>query len=171
MGFGKDGQGQIIYDSVSTDMTNLATLTAFVIGGRYDATLVEDFRLLRVDYYIGIQPAQAVTLLNGPILVGLAAGNLTATGIGQAIEAAPLDAVSIDLELSNRAVWPLEVMMINDADLGDISGLTVKGTFNPRWTFQNPHGWQWFVYNMGTGALATGSVINITAKCFGMWVA
>ena len=69
-----------------------------------------------------------------------------------------------------RAVWPLEIFNMFDVDSGPNTGLTAKGSKNLRWTFQNPDGWRYWVYNMSTGALATGSKISIITKNFGLWV-
>ncbi len=170
MGFGKDGLGQIIYDSVRADMGGLAGLDAVVLGGKYLDALVEDFRIMKMDYWMGLLPAQAVVLINGPILIGIANGKLTAAQIEEALEAVPVNSNDPALEESNRAVWPLETFMIPDADAADNATIWRKGTFNPRWTFNNPDGWQWFAYNYTSSAIVTGSIINIQAKCFGMWV-
>ncbi len=170
-GFGKDGKGQILYDTSlsSVDLTAITTRDVVELGGAYHEALEEDFRMLRCDYWIGINPAQAIVILDGPLMVGLAAANLTAAQIEEAIEAIPVNRGDTALEASMRPVWPLEVFNLWDVDSGPID-TTRKGTFNPKWTFQNPDGWTWWTYNMSDATMVTGSDISIFAKYFGVWV-
>ncbi len=173
MGFGKDGRGQILYDNIATvNLSGLAGQDVVELGSLYNDTLVEDFRIMKCDYWMGILPAQAVVLLNGPILIGLAAGFLSAAAIEEALESLPLSADTTAIEDANRPVWPLEVFMIPDVDEADNATLWRKGTFNPRWTFGNgsPGGWTWWAYNFSNAAIVTGTNISIFAKMFGMWV-
>ncbi len=170
MGFGKDGQGQIIYDQTRGGLGALAALDAVEIGGSYNDALVEDFRIMKMDYWMAILPATAITILDGPIIIGLAAGQITAAQVEQALEAVPLNSDATALEESNRPVWPLEIFLIPDADLADNATLVRKGSINLRWTFNNPSGWVWWAYNVSSGALTTGSIAVILAKMFGMWV-
>ncbi len=170
MGFGKDGMGQILYDQIRGGLGALATLDVALLGGSYDAALVEDFRIFKMDYWMNISPNQATVILDGPVIIGIAAGNLTAAEIEQSLEAIPLNADATALEESNRPVWPLETFLIPDADNADNSDLTRKGSINLRWTFQNPSGWVWWAYNLSSFNLITGSTVVTLAKMFGMWV-
>ncbi len=173
MGFGKDGKGAILYDSVNNiDIGALAGNDAILVANRYDSgVMLEDFRIIKVDYWIGIRPSQTTTLYGGPIIVGLAHGDLTAAEIEEVLESTVLsagDIVASDVAL--RPVWPLEMILMPDADLGNSSDLVRKDSVNIRWTFNDPEGWVWFVYNAGTVALVAGNGITILAKIFGMWV-
>ncbi len=112
--------------------------------------------------------------LEGPILVGMAPGGMTAAEIEQAIETTVDDSNDIpDVEFANRMIWPLEALVVqsdttNGASAGSVT--TVRGEFNPRWTMPNPDGWTWWAYNFGTANLTTGGTVSITAKYFGVWV-
>jgi len=171
MGFGKDGQGQILYDSVHVTLGAVTTKDVVTMTSPYATNTIEDFRMLRMDYWMGILPHPDILVLTGPVVIGVAAGNLTAAEIEEALEAVPLDQSSTLLEHSNRAVWPLEVFMLADTDAPANTQMTVaKGTFNPRWTFANPHAWKWWIYNSGIVTLVAGINVDIVAKCFGMWV-
>ncbi len=170
MGFGKDGRGAIVPDQIDTGFGALAANDAVLLGGNYDGTIIEDFRMIKLEYWMGVRPAQAVVIEDGPVLVGLAAGNLTAANIEESLETIPLDGASINNELAMRAVWPLEVFTLPDADSGDNATLWRKGEKVIRWTFHNPHGWTWWVYNMSGVVLITGSSVQIQAKIFGVWV-
>ncbi len=134
MGFGKDGKGQILYDSFNLAPGALASKDLAAAAGRYGA-LVEDFRIIKMDYYIAFVPQGA----GDHLLFGIANGELTAAQIEECLESAPLnynDAVG--MEQAMRQVWPIVA-------LGDASGATgvtvVTGSVNLRWTFANPDGW------------------------------
>ncbi len=172
MGFGKDGKGQILYESNINvgNMGALASKDLIEFGGSYHDAILEDFRILKCEYYMGLSPAQAIVIQNGPIIVGLASGQLTAAQMEEALEAVPINRGDSALEETMRPVWPLEIFVFHDPDQGPQSDLTRKGEFSPRWTFQNPTGWSWFIFNVGNAALVTGSGLTIVAKFFGVWV-
>ncbi len=173
MGFGKDGRGNILYESAINEASIGAIVSRDVIEltGSFHEALEEDFRMLKCDYWIAISPAQAIVVEDGPILVGLAAGNLAAGDIEGAIESIPLNQNHLSLENTNRPVWPLEMFQMTDPDAGSQSESVRKGSFNPKWTFNNPDGWTWWVYNVGAQTLTTGSAVTIFAKMYGMWLA
>ena len=81
----RDGKGQIIWDRVaSADMGALAANDLVSISGAVFDAMVEDFRIIKMDYWIGLTPAQAIVILDGPILVGVAAGQLDAAEVEEA---------------------------------------------------------------------------------------
>ncbi len=170
MGFGKDGQGQILYDSYAEGLGAIPTKDAIIFTNDYDGVLVEDFRIIKVDYWLSIGQSTPTVTSEGPVLIGIASGDLSAAKIEEALEAVPLNRNSTALELSMRPVWPLEVFQLTDLDLGVQSDQTRKGSINLRWTFENPSGWTWFAYNFGGGAITTGLNAAMFAKIFGMWV-
>ncbi len=164
MGFGKDGKGQIIYDQVTISLGTLAAKD--VIAGAIHTSLENAFRILKTEYFItwdGVTVADA----DGPILVGMSAGGLSAAEIEEAIEADPTGSFDRPaIEESNRPVWP--VALLNQALEGGM--LQAKGSFNPRWTMPETIGWSWWVYNLENAALTTGSAVIVFAKNFGVWV-
>ncbi len=171
MGFGKDKAGVIIYDAVEVDIGALNAQDASNLASRNGGNMVEDFRMLRMDYWMAIKPAQAVVVLDGPIIVGVSHGDLTGAEVEEALESIVLGNDNIVAnEQAMRPVWPLEVFIIPDADSADNATLVRKGTFKPRWTFPNPAGWRWWVYNNSDAQLVTGTNLNILAKCFGVWL-
>ncbi len=172
MGFGKDGKGQILYESAinTGSIGALASKDVVEFGGSYHEVLEEDFRMLKCEYKLGLEPTPNITISEGPILVGLAAGNLQAADIEEALEAVPINRGDILLERTMRPVWPLEIFALADPDIGNAGDLTRKGEFSPRWTFQNPDGWTWWIYNLASSALTTGNGLSIFAKFFGVWV-
>ncbi len=172
MGFGKDGKGQILYESAinSGALGALASKDVIEFGGSYHEVLEEDFRILKCEYWMGTASAQAIVVADGPIIVGLSAANLQAADIEATFEAVPINRGDILLERTMRPVWPLEMFELFDPDIGVGYNQVVKGSFNPRWTFQNPDGWTWWIYNVSASALVSGSGLTIFAKFFGVWV-
>ncbi len=172
MGFGKDGKGTIIWDRLSSAALGaLAPVDVVGLSGSVFNAMVEDFRILKMDYFVGLQPAQAIVVQDGPLLFGVASGHLLAAEIEEAIESILLNRGGVpEGEQAMRPVWPLEVFVMHDPDQGPQSDLTRKGSFNPKWTFTNPDGWRYWVYNMTGGAIITGSTISLITKSFGVWV-
>ncbi len=171
MGFGKDGKGAILYDRVADGAVGaLAARDVVLLNGSYSSALLEDFRIIKMDYWLSVTPSQAVTLINGPMLIGLADSRYSAAEIEECIESTVLNRGNTDEELAMRAVWPLEMINVPDADAGDISDLVRKGSVNIRWTFTNPNGWKWWVYNASAGAFASGNLLQVQSKIFGVWV-
>ncbi len=106
MGFGKDGKGQILYDQTNLAVGALAAKDAAVSASQY-GTLVEDFRIIKMEYYIGYFPQGAGDFL----LFGIANGELTAQQIEECLEATPQnynDAVGT--EQAGRQVFPLAIL-------------------------------------------------------------
>ncbi len=172
MGFGKDGKGTIIYDQVSgADLGALAAVDLTAIAGNQFGATIEDFRVLKMDYHVAISPAAAITVANGPLLFGVASGHLLASEIEECIESVLLNRGGIpEGEQAMRPVWPLETFIIHDPDQGPQSDLTRDGSFNPRWTFTNPDGWRYWVYNMSSFVITTGSLLSAITKSYGVWV-
>ncbi len=172
MGFGKYGKGTILYDHINGQpLGALAGLDCVLLPNNYDGgVLVEDYRIIRMDYWIGIPTAQAIVILDGPILIGIAQGNQNAAEIEECVEAVVLNRGANEEELSMRPVWPLEMFILPDPDLQVNELLVKKGSINLRWTFPNPDGWVFWAYNQNSNALITGSFVNAFFKMFGMWV-
>ncbi len=171
MGFGKDGKGVIIYDSVVEGFGVLASLDAIIFTGRANGAMAEDFRMLRLDYWMSVIPSSGAFVLDGPVLVGIAHGALSAAQIEASLESIVVDQGSITpMEEANRPVFPLELFLIPELDVSDAATLVRKGSANIRWTFNNLDGWVWWAYNNSSDALITGSIFNVLAKAFGVWV-
>ncbi len=164
MGFGKDGKGQILWGRSSFTVGVLPALDLAANGDGYTA-IGEDFRILRTDYFMSFEPQATGDIL----LVGMADGGLSAALIEAAVEARPQDLNDApEIEEVMRPVWPVELLGDGSAGSGPV---VVKGTFNPKWTFKNPEGWIWWIYNISSSdAMTTGGIVTIITKHFGVWV-
>ncbi len=169
MGFGKDGKGVIIRED---DIITLATLASKTVV-KQDAALVmaEDFRMIKVRSFIHLHGG-TFTDNDGPLIIGIANDELTVAEIKECLEAnGPLNRNDrIPEERSMRAVF--ELAMLQFVEGGAVVQQIVETPLESiiRWTFSNPEGWTWFAYNFGGSALATGGVIKLRNKYFGVWV-
>ncbi len=173
MGFGKDGMGAILYDQVNTNYGALAALGVAEIQGGYHDALVDDFRIIKTQYQIGIRAAAGVVLQDGPLIFGMADASLTSTEIKECIDSRVLNQGQVpEEEESMRPVWPLEIFNVLDPDAGNggMSPGPITGSFNPRWTFRNPEGFTYWIFNLGNVVTITGSFIQGLFKHFGVWV-
>lgn len=167
MGFGKDKRGQILYDSASYALGTLADQTALKIGSRYAGLIEEDFRISRIELWASWNTIGADD--EGPLYLGLACNELSSAEIKECIESAPLlRSDRVEIEEAERPVWPFEILhTIGNRE----SGRTVVHLERKiNWTFSNPDGWTYWVYNDSGIALTTGSGLVVFAKIWGVWV-
>jgi len=168
MGFGKDGKGMIILQADIITLANLADGTAVLQDNTANLTLVDDFRILKQEYFVGLN--ESIAAGDGPIYFGVANGELTVAEIAEVLaQTGPLnrnDAARTEQAL--RQVKILEVFGPQTAGGGQVPWK--KGSWNPRWTYSNPQGWNFFAFNQSGGVLVTGNVLRFRAKNFGVWV-
>ena len=169
MGFGKDGKGVIIRQSLSQGLLALANSAGILIGTNL-ATL-ERFRIIKLEVWASIT---GLTTGEGTsLLFGIADGDLTLAEIEAAIEnngpVGPNDSVSI--AVSERLIFLLGAI---DRETGteaifenQTGGHMMEK--NIRWTFARTKSWNFFVYNIGN-ILTTGASCQLRAKSFGVWV-
>ncbi len=133
----------------------------------------EDLKLLHCKYFFSFLPGGSDGF-EGPIIVGWAPGDMTDAEIEEAIEANPLvDNDYPAIEQSQRPFFPLEILLNiqETTNLNNLGGrLVAQGEFKPRWRIQELTGWRWFAYNMSGAALATGGIVEVWAKWFGVWL-
>ncbi len=173
-GFGKDGKGVIIRETVTQALGTLATDTGIVISqGDIGGTLSDDFRILKTEFLAALQGA-TFDSGDGPIELYLANADLSLADFEASIEATgPLNRADRDV---NEAVMRYSKCLGQIAMVAENTGggsiLPLDGSVGeliPRWTFSKGVGWQWFAYNTGA-TLATGALIKIRAKHYGVWV-
>ncbi len=169
MGFGKDGKGAIIRERITLTAGNLAA--AGVVKHTSGLTLGEDFRILKIKYHLTLQGNFGA--LGDQVIVGFANGELSTSEISNCINTdGPNDSNDrLNTEQAERAAWLWHQIVgssttVPNAALED--GRVLEQT--PRWTFSNPEGWAWFLYNPLGGALTSGLVISVNATYYGVWV-
>lgn len=172
-GFGKDGKGTILYHRDSLALGALAA--SDLIEGMEYAPTMEDFRLLKAEIYAYVGGLTAGE--GAGLLFGLADHGLLDSEIEAALEAAAVAPNDPELEKCHRPVWPIGLLHAEDpAATARFLSKQGPAIWNARWTFgADPDnvgvgGWTYWVYNMGSGALTTGSTVQLLAKYFGVWV-
>jgi len=169
MGFGKDNKGAIIREQATIALGALAAGAAIKLN---TLAILEDFRILKSEVSAVVR---GLTAGQGEGLkLGIANNNLTVAEIANCIFAqGPLNRSDRTLqEEAERQVRlfgapPQMAGAIEFGFLGIEGGPMME--IKPRWTYSNPDGWCFFVFN-DTVVLTTGATINLLATHFGMWV-
>ncbi len=170
MGFGKDGRGVIIKESNQVSVGGLAADTGILLPA---IAVTEDFRMLKAEV---IAHVEGLTSTEGSgLILGLADGELSLAEIEEAIELnGPLDRNDRKaMEFATRPVWLVAGSMPGPAGttmvfVNDHGGRVV--VWKKRWTFSNPEGWQWFVYNKSDIAVTTGAAVQLNGTYYGVWL-
>ncbi len=173
MGFGKDGKGQILRETVI--LTAGALGTQDVVKGTSGVVLqTTPFRILKTEYFFTQQGAFAGE--GDEIILGIANGALTTVQIAACIVSdGPDDINDPDSEEAMRAVWLVgpqlkETQFAADTYSEPMPNNGMPMSFSLRWTFAPTEGWDWFLFNPLGGALTAGAIFQVTAKHFGVWV-
>ncbi len=171
MGFGKNNTGAILRDSSASPALGALAFQDLVSIGNV-LTLQDDFRILK-----SIISANIVGLTSGEgsnLIFGMANGELTAAEIEECIEATgPVD--RNDRLAQERAERQVRVLGVS----GPIDNSTTRKIIGEGgspvlidkfpWTYSNPEGWQFFLYNLGI-TLTTGATLEMIATHYGVWV-
>jgi len=169
MGFGKDGKGMIIHQADIITLSNLASATALLQDNVANLTLGEDFRILKQEYFVGHN--ETIAAGDGPIYFGVCNGELTVAEIAeQLVQTGPLN--RNDAARTEQALRQIKILEVfGPSTAGSTDDLNWrKGTWNPRWTYSNPEGWNFFAFNQSGGVLVTGTILRFRAKNYGVWV-
>ncbi len=171
MGFGKDGKGAILRESLTQALGALGSKSAIRILTD-KMTLGEDFRMLKLIascFGEGFTDGQPDDLF-----VGICNGELSDAEIAAALVTnGPSDRnTRTEVESAERMVQIIGALNVMNDDekawcLNEQGGPML--VHKPRWTFSNPEGWNYFIYNNGS-ALTTGASVRLLATEYGVWV-
>ncbi len=172
MGFGKGGNGAIIKERTSVALGTLGQNVVIKIDGA-PVTLTEDFRLLKSEIF-----AEIIALTGGEgasLIFGIADDELSVAEIAEAINlSGPVDRNdNLSNERAMRPVWLISALdELGGATVGRFHGSSggPMMEWKKRWTFSNPEGWIFFLFNEGA-ALTTGATIRVVATHYGVWLA
>ncbi len=151
-------------------MGTLANNTAIKLSN--GVALSEDFRVLKSEVIAilrGLVPDQGEGLMlgicNGELTVAEIAETLTTDGPGDRND-------RVNQERAERAVWIIGTPSVISSDtttnmVGQNGSTLIE--WKKRWTFSDPEGWDFFIFNLGT-ALTTGANVNLLATNYGVWV-
>ncbi len=171
IGFGKDGKGTIIQQQLTITVGALAGGNA--ISGT-PLTMAEDFRVLKTEVYASMEGITAGEA--DQLLFGMADGELSDNEIAEALSVAGPLARNDNQgdERSHRPVWIIGAVQVKPAIavkgqfIGENGGPKMTG--NPRWTFSDPSGWAYFVFNYDNSTITTGISVRCHIKSYGVWV-
>ncbi len=155
-------------DVVTITLSTLGALTAILGAGKQDATRLQGMRFKKIKAHMEFL---GKTAGEGPLMVGYAI-DTTTSETGEALSADPQHRSDPSGEAQGRKVVPVwiipkgstgsEVVISHPDEMQDITmpykELIEGSTLN------------WFVYNMDSGALQTGTVVNIAYVAVGEWL-
>ncbi len=171
MGFGKSGTGVIIRELHGVTLSTLADQTAKFTGS---LVLAEDFRMLKAEVFAIIDGLTATEGNN--MMLGLANGELDAAEVGECI------AIDGPLNRNDRLKQEQAERFVKLISVGHQGSPTTTSyqfknetggpqiVVKPQWTFSDPEGWQWFLFNNSGAALTTGATWRIVTTIYGVWV-
>ncbi len=171
MGFGKNNTGVIIRETDSLALTTIGALTAKIFAG---LTLGEDFRSMKIEL---VAHVDGITAGEGNgLMLGIANGELSATEITECINAdGPLD--RNDRAQQEEAERFCKTFAAAALQTATASVFVFQGEFGnpfltvkPNWTFSNPEGWSFFVFNNDAAGLTIGAVVHLAATHYGVWL-
>ncbi len=170
MGFGKDNKGAMIREGQRGAVGEV--LSAKVKKFASLVVLEEDFRILKSNIVCYIEDADAGD--GAGLMFGICNGELTETEIEECLEATgPVDRNDrLAQEKAERNVKILGAVL--DPVGAQIVFSGVEGgpliESKHRWTYSNPEGWAWFIYNNSNTSIAIGANFVLEATHFGVWV-
>ncbi len=164
--------GVIIREDTDLTVGAFSASTAKLIG---NLAMEEDFRMLKSELQVFIEGLTAGEA--DDIKLGIANGALTIAQIKAAIETnGPIDANDrANKETAERFVKIVGVLRLLPDQTSGVKGYFVGENnspmieVKPRWTFNNPEGWNWFLFNNGS-TLTTGAAVRLQAVNYGLWV-
>ncbi len=174
----KKFDGEIITEVQTVALLTLADQAAIKFT---QLTLEEDFRILKSEICAFIQSLDDADNLTG-LLFGIANNELTVSEIAEAIATqGPVNRNDRGAhEQTNR--WVKILSMGRCQVQGQNGSRTVETYYFPgdndssiitskdRWTYSDPEGWCFFIFNNTGSPLITGGAVRLTAKHFGVWV-
>ncbi len=175
----KQFDGAIIREVQTISLSTLADQAAIAFSV---LTLSEDFRILKSELTAGIRGLDDEDISQG-LLLGIANGELSAAEIAACLTSGgPLDRNDrANQETAERWVKILSSLEMNYPNNTASAKTQVDGIFKgeggssvivskDRWTYSDPEGWQFFIFNNTSNSLVTGAQARLQATHYGVWV-
>ncbi len=146
----------------------LGSSTALIIDSTHATALLTSFLMKKVRAMVKVVGA---AVGDEALVCGMARGDVTVGQILTALTGAQLERDNVGQAqrrvVAHETVTPLvpngdgtTMTAIIEASLGGGKGIP----------FEDGDGWQWFVYNAGSGALTTGSTAILLGTYWGVWL-
>ncbi len=164
-------QNQLTMDTIA--LGTLGARAALIINSQF-STPTGTFLMKRIRYFAQLEGRTAID--DGPILIGCANGDATATEIAEAMNSRNVNGPSdITNVLDQDQTW---VVYQNTVRPFETTGEATRGQVAAHWTkfakkgipALEGSGMVIFAYNSGSGALSTGSTVNGIAQIQGVWL-
>ncbi len=164
--FSDNAMAGIVWEEVNITLGALAEDTAVSAASKIDASREQGFRVLKTQYAIDVV---GKTNDQGGILIGLN-HNLSVAEVAEALAADPQGSPGKDRpenEQAMRPIWPLKFVPVTVTSIEE--KLLNFEEVKINWSIMEGSTLNWFAFNTG-GLLTTGTVVNIIAKHFGVWL-
>ncbi len=170
MGFGKDHKGVIIREFHSNALGALANSTAIIVG---NIVLEEDFRVLKKILTVNV--ANLTAGQGAGLVFGVSNAELTLLELQEAIL---VDGPTNRNDRLKEERAGRHVHIVGHARTDGVNATTlqfegmnganiIEDKF--RWTYSDPEGWDYFVFNAST-VLTSGAIVTTIATVYGVWV-
>ncbi len=163
----------VIQNDLAADiaLSTLAARTALQVSAQFVA-ITATFLMKRVKYFLKLE---GVTSGEGPYLVGLARGDMSAGEISAALvernTSGPGDTTQSLTEDVSFSILQNSVRMLGRNGKGDgVLLLEAEIPLGKGIPWAEGTGWQLFVFNAGNAALTTGAIIAGIAQYWGVWL-
>ncbi len=176
----KKFDGEIIRQvAVISDLGALADQAALKFG---DLTIEEDFRILRTEQTCCIVGLDDLIPGANGLLMGICNGELSVAEIAAALGInGPVNRNDRDKhEKAGRWVKVLSALVLQNPTSTStrtvVDGIFLNETGGPiivskdRWTYSDPEGWSYFIFNNSGTALQAGAKVRSQETHYGVWV-
>ncbi len=160
---------QVLHNPQSVlTLTTLGAKTTSSLATKIDSSNEQGVKLVKVK---AVMNFAGKTGAEGPLIVGLAAG-LTTTEISDCFAADPQQ--HKDPQKAERAnfrvfpIWHIGYNMTNTVNAPELP-LHYKHTGIPSWLMNESEELSWFVFNQGSAALTTGTIVRISDVMVVRW--
>lgn len=157
---------------LATSMGALASLAALIVNGE---NLQKDFRILKTELFGHVTVVTQADVVG--LMLGICNGVLTVGEIAEAVSSANPDNPNerVPIEQAGRMVRIIGSIKPSGPDANTVVSFSgdhggPKMSFNTRWTFRQPEGWNFFVFNNTGTAITTGGLVHVHATHYGVWV-
>ncbi len=155
-----------LHEQLVFSLGTLAAGSATVANSKIDASRRQGFRLIKSEYTIEVK---GKTTNEGPLQIGVGF-NLTAVEIADGIEGDPQgERDPAASEEAQRPIFPLITVGKNVTDILPFDG----GGFREKkwnWSIREGEGMFVYAYNWDSGALTTGTTVEVIFKHQGVWL-
>lgn len=159
--------------STGNALSTLGAATAILFATRLDAAMLQGIKLRKIKGYLAWS---AKTTAEGPLIWGICVG-VDAAEVAEALSADPQRGADPGAsEQSKRKVFPIGIInrasVSNDqgSAMAPVDGQKMVDWGVPSWSMLEEEALNLFVFNRGSGALTTGTLIEFGMTVVARWL-